>query len=315
MQDIQNPSETPNSAPSDVDVAVILIGINARAFVTGCLDSLKNAGWHNHTYEAVYVDNGSTDDTLEVLARDYPWARCIDNGRNLGFCPAANQAARTCNARYYYFINDDTIVLDDAIALLVTFMDENPDVATAGSRLLFPDMTEQYSGRGFPTIASAFMGRRSPVTRFFPNAPWVRRYLNKDGLEKGVPFDVDWVSAAGQIVRPAEFWAVGGFAEDYYYWHEPIICSRLAQRGGRVMLHPRSKVIHYEGHGSGARPYASQKFHIKDFHRGAYRCYCEYHRVGKFHPARFLVGAMLGTRGMLMLLIAKLKSVLKPQTT
>lgn len=296
-------------------MAVILIGINARDFVKGCLDSLQEAEWHGCSWEAVYVDNGSTDDTLEVLARDYPWARRIDNGRNLGFCPAANQAARTCHSRYYYFINDDTIVRDDAIALLVQYMDAHPEVATTGSRLIFPDGEEQYSGRGFPTLASAFMGRRSPLTKWFPNAPWVRRYLNKDGLEKGEPFEVDWVSAAGQIVRPDKFWEVGGFAEDYYYWHEPIICNRLADRGGKVVLHPQSTVVHYEGQGSGARPYTSQKFHIIDFHRGAYRCYREYHRLGRFHPAGLLVGALLATRGALQLSLAKIKSLLRPQTT
>ncbi len=81
------------------------------------------------------------------------------------------------------------------------------------------------------------------------------------------------------------------------------------------MLHPGSKVIHYEGQGSGARPYPSQKFHIIDFHRGAYRCYCEYHRLGAFHPARIFVGLLLGARGLLQLTVAKLKSLLRPQTT
>lgn len=305
----------PDSQAPEVDVAVILIGINARDFVTGCLDSLRKAEWHGLRYEVVYVDNGSTDDTLETLGRDYPWARCIDNGKNLGFCPAANQAARTCRARYYYFINDDTLVLDDAISLLVRFMDEHPEVATCGSRLLYPDHSEQYSGRAFPTLMSSFMGRRSPLTRMFPEAPWVRRYLCKDGLESGEPFAVDWVSAAGQIVRPEDFWAVGGFAEDYYYWHEAILCARLAERDRKVMLHPRSKVIHYEGQGSGARPYKSQKFHIIDFHRGAHRCYCEYHEIGHLHPARYLVGGLLGSRALLQLAAAKLRSLTQPRTS
>jgi hypothetical protein len=178
-----------------------------------------------------------------------------------------------------------------------------------GSRLLYPDGSEQYSGRGFPTLLSSFMGRTSPLTRLFPNAPWVRRYLCKDRLEKDEPFRVDWVSAAGQIFRPSDFWSVGGYAEDYYYWHEAIICGRLARLGRKIMLHPRSRVIHYEGKGSGNRPYASQKFHILDFHRGAYRCYCEHHQLGKFHPARLMAGALLASRAAVKLAVARMKTL------
>ena len=294
------------------DIAIILVGLNAKDFIVGCIDSILNATWGEKSYEVIYADNGSSDGSVELIKEKYDWVQVIDNGSNLGFCKAANIGARAANSRYYYFINDDTLVIDDALALLVDYMDANPDVATTGSRLLYPDMSEQYSGRGFPTLLSSFMGRRSPLTKLFPNAPWVRRYLCKDGLEKNVPFEADWVSAAGQIFNPELFWKVGGFAEDYYYWHEAVICSRLKKDGYKVMLHPESKVIHYEGQGSGSRrSYAVQKFHIVDFHGGAYRAYRYHHELGKFHPAGIFVGLLLGTRALLLLTAARIKTLLQ----
>lgn len=300
-----------NTSTKTHDVSIILVGLNARDFVKGCLDSILQADWRNKTYEVVYSDNGSTDGSVELIRSEYAWVKVLENGENLGFCKAANLGAKASNSRYYYFINDDTLVLRDAIAMLVDYMDENKAVATTGSRLLYPDMTEQYSGRGFPTLLSAFMGRRSPLTNLFPNAPWVRRYLCKDGLEAGQPFDVDWVSAAGQIVRPAIFWEVGGFAEDYYYWHEAVICSRFKKRGHRVVLHPESKIIHYEGKGSGSRrSYQVQKFHIVDFHRGAYRAYRNHYGLSSLHPGGIMVGLMLSSRALAMLTVARLKTAL-----
>jgi N-acetylglucosaminyl-diphospho-decaprenol L-rhamnosyltransferase len=303
-----NPASNGSSRRPRHDVAVILVGLDALEFVKGCLDSLQRAGWRGKTYEVVYVDNGSSDGTCRVLAAEYPWVKVIENGHNAGYCKAANEGARHADSRYYYFINDDTLVVDDAIALLVEFMDAHPEVGTAGSRLLYPDGSEQYSGRTFPTLMSSFMGRRSPLTRRFPDAPWVRRYLCKDQLEKGEPFRVDWVSAAGQIFRPADFWKVGGYDESYYYWHEAVICHRLARAGREVMLHPQSKVIHYEGKGSGRRTYRVQKFHILDFHRGAFRCQCELRGLGRFHPVRFAVGALLGGRAAMQLARARLQT-------
>lgn len=297
----------PQSGPKH-DAAIVLVGINARDYVKGCIESLQKAEWRGKTYEVIYADNGSTDDTVQMLATEFPHVKVIENGRNIGYCKAANDGARLADSRYLCFLNDDTLVLDDAIALLIEFMDEHPDVGTTGCRLLYPDGAEQYSGRMFPTLLSSFMGRRSPLTKMFPNAPWVRRYLCKDQLKQSEPFPVDWVSAAGQIFRPSDFWKVGGYDESYYYWHEAVVCRRLAEAGCKVMLHPRSRVIHYEGKGSGHRPYPVQKFHILDFHRGAYRCFCEQRRLGKFHPARWLVGALLGSRAALTLAAARLLS-------
>jgi GT2 family glycosyltransferase len=295
------------------DVAIVIVGLNARTYVCGLLESLLHATWRQVTYETIYVDNGSTDDTVAQLRSQYPWVHLIANSHNAGFCRAANQGARQAHSRYLYFINDDTLVLEDAIALLVDFMDAHSEVATAGSRLLYPNGAEQYSGRRFPTLLSGFMGRTSPLTRLFPKAPWVRRYLCKDELALGQPFRVDWLSAAGLIFRPSDFWAVGGFAEDYYYWHEAVICDRLARNGRLIVLHPESKVVHYEGKGSGARPYLTQKFHILDFHRGAYRCYCEHNHLSRVHPFRWAVGVLLASRAALKLAAARLKSLGQPR--
>lgn len=305
-------SVPPADGPHTYDVAVIIVGLNAKDYVRGLLESLLRAEWRQTKYETIYVDNGSTDGTVTDLRKSYPWVHLVENGNNVGYCKAANQGARRASSRYFYFINDDTVVLGQAIALVVEYMDTHPEVASAGSRLLYPDGSEQYSGRRFPTLLSAFMGRTSPLTRLFPNAPWVRRYLCTDELARGEPFPVDWVSAAGQIFRPADFWGVGGYAEDYYYWHEAVICGRLARRGRKIVLHPRSKIIHYEGKGSGTRPYLAQRFHILDFHRGAYRCYCEHYRLGRSHPARWIAGTLLAGRAGLQLALASLRNLIQP---
>lgn len=304
-----SPTHSLNQVPQPPDVSVIVVGLNAKDYVCGCLDSLLGADWRGRRHETIYIDNGSRDGTVAHLQAHYGWVRLIDNGYNAGFCKAANMGARISSSRYLYFINDDTLVVRDAIALLVDYMDAEPDVATTGSRLLYPDGSEQYSGRRFPGFLSSFMGRRSPLTRLFPSAPWVRSYLCKDQLNGREPFPVDWVSAAGQIFRATDFWEVGGFAEDYYYWHEAVICERLAGRGRRVMLHPESRVIHYEGKGSGHRPYPAQRFHILDFHRGAYRFYCQRHRLGALHPARWLAALLLGGRAGILLAIARVRAL------
>ena len=290
------------------DVSIIIVGLNAKNYVLDCMKSIFDANWQDVSYEVIYIDNGSTDSSVEAVESSYTdTIKVKANKLNLGYCPAANQGATMSSGRYLYFINDDTLVIDDAIALIVNYMDENPDVGTAGSRLIYPNGDEQYSGRMFPDIFSSIFGRRSVLARLFPNIKPVSSYLCKKQLEQKIPFEVDWVSAAGQIVRAEDFTAVGGFAEDYYYWHEAVFCHRLEQIDKRIILHPESVVIHYEGQGSGARPLKSQRFHIIDFHLGAIRAYAERYSLGQFSPTRLLVTAALLSRAFLLLTQVHLK--------
>lgn len=291
------------------DVAVIIVGLNASAYVKQCLASLASAAWPHCTYEVIYVDNGSSDDTLAMLQENFPDVTVLANHTNLGFCKAANQGARIANSRYYLFLNDDTMVQDNAIALLMEFLDQEPKAGVVASRLLNPDLSDQWSGRRFPSLANALLGRRSILSRFFPNARPLVAYLCRDQVQGTAPFGVDWVSAAALMVRQETFHAVGGFAEDYYYWHEAVFCDRIRKAGKDVFLHPESKIIHYEGKGSGARPYRVRKWHIVNFHVGAYRCYCEHYNLGRCHPLRWFTAVALGIRATALIIASRIASL------
>lgn len=286
-----------------IDVGIVLVGLNARDYICQCLRSIGQADWRGFTYEVIYVDNGSTDDSVDAVRSEFPSVRIVEQGRNVGYSPAANEGAQLTDARYLLFINDDTLILDDAIPLLVEYLDQHPTVGVLGSRLLYPDMSEQYSARMYPSMIHAFFGRRSPLSRLFGKSSIVTDYLYKQQLQGTEPFPCDWVSAAGVMIRPDCFEASGRFPEDYYYWHETLFSFRAAKLGWQTFLHPESKIIHYEGKGSGPRPLASQKFHITNFHNGAYRLHKELHGVGDAHPTSWVV--FLGCKVRMYLLLAK----------
>lgn len=292
---------TQQAAEGRVDVSVVLVGLNACHYIVECIVSLKAAQWPDCSYEIIYVDNGSKDDSVARVTAEHPDVRLIANASNTGYCPAANQGSRIARGDYLYFLNDDTIVLDDAIARTLRTLRAEPRGGVVGSRLLNLDRTDQWSGRRFPSVWSAFLGRRSWLTRWLPNASPVVDYLCKQEVARGVPFEADWVSAAAMLVSQRDFWAVGGFAEDYYYWHEAVFCDRMHAAGHAVLLDPQSLIVHYEGKGSGKRTYPVLRWHILNFHRGAFRCFCEHYGLSKLHPLRWLVGAGLATRAGLLL--------------
>jgi GT2 family glycosyltransferase len=295
-----------------VDLSVIIISLNSRGFLRECLESLRTAQWHACSHEVIVVDNGSTDGTADMLAREYPYVRVVANASNVGYCRAGNQGAAVSQGRYFLFLNDDTLMLDDALPLLVEWADAHPRVGMIGSRLLNTDGTDQFSsGRRFTTPAAAIFGRKSILTRLFPNARWARSYLMSDRVDGDEPYEVDWLSAAAMVVSREAFAAAGGLVEDFYYFHEQVFCARVKEAGFLVYLHPRSRIVHHEGVGSGVRTRRVRRRHIQAFHQAALRWFCLHHGIGAYSPTRLVAAAALYARAWLLIGL----DALKPEKT
>jgi N-acetylglucosaminyl-diphospho-decaprenol L-rhamnosyltransferase len=291
-----------------VDVSAIIISLNSKRYLAGCLETLERGPWRGVSREILVADNGSTDGTVEMLRERYPQVRLLAIGKNIGFCPAGNRAAREAAGRYLLFLNDDILIQEDAIARLVEWMDAHPEAGMIGSRLLNVDGSDQFSsGRTFPGPMNALFGRKSVLTRLFPRARWARRYLLSDRVEGSEPYQVDWLSAAAMLVRREAFEKSGGLAEDFYYFHEMVICSRCRKAGYSIWLDPQSKIVHYEGAGSGVRTRRVRRKHIAGFHRAAYRWYCLHHGLGETNPRRWLAAAVLAARAGALILSDSLK--------
>ena len=85
--------------------------------------------------EVVVADNNSTDDSLEMLARDFPAVRCITLDRNYGFAKGYNMALRQIEAEYFILLNSDVEVTGDWLLPLVSYMDVHPEVAACQPKL------------------------------------------------------------------------------------------------------------------------------------------------------------------------------------
>lgn len=291
------------------DVVIIIVGLDAWHYVEQCLDSLSRVDWGHLTQQTIYVDNASRDGSAEKVREKFGDVDVIANATNIGFCRACNQAVAKSASRYVFYLNDDTIVMPDTIPRLIRFLDSTPIATAAGCRVFYGDMTEQWSARRFPTWKNALFGRRSLLTKWFPNAKVVRHYLFKDQIDQGIPFAVDWIPGSCSLVRREAVDKVGGLPEDLHYWSDAVFCDRLNRiAGGSIYIVPESRLIHFEGRGSGTKTRVLSNWLIKDFHRGAYTFYCEHFQLGPNHPARWLAASGLAARAGLMIFVNWVKS-------
>lgn len=263
------------------EVSVVLVTLNAMPWLERCLDSIGR-------YEAVVVDHGSTDGTLELVRSR--GVRLIAQ-ENRGLAAGWNTGLRAVGGDYVLILNADAWVVGDAVERLTAFADAHPDAAVVCPRLLNPDGTLQRSVRGFPTLwrlATEYLFLRKLVPR--------SRLLNAfyaGGFDHDEAHECEWVMGAAMLVRREAIDAVGLLDEDFFLFSEEVDwCYRFRQAGWTVLFTPAAEVVHVGGASHGGRLFTEQVL-------GHVRFLAKHRGVREAERARRLLVAALRLRGLL----------------
>lgn len=237
------------------DLSVIIVSWNVRELLRACLRSLES-GVKRHeseVLEIIVVDNASTDGSAAMVAAEFPQVRLIANAENRGFTGGNNQGIAAARGRYILFLNPDTVVIGDALAQMMAYLQAHEDVGIVGPQLRYGDGRLQSSCRRFPTLWSALF-ESTPIAWHWPNNPWARRYRMEDEISSTAPgeeIEVDWLVGAALMTRRAVLDQVGGFDEGYFMYSEELDwCRRVKAAGWRIVYLPTAQIVHYEGKSS-----------------------------------------------------------------
>ncbi len=262
-----------------MDLSVIILNWNACEWLERSVGSALAQDTGPYAFEVVFVDNASTDGSVEFVRSRFPGARVMAMDRNLGFAGGNNGAIRESEGRYVLLLNPDTETHPGAFRALLDFMDAHPQCGIAGPKLLNPDGSLQYSCRHFPTLEAGLF-RNTPLGKLFPGNRATKDYLMKD-----VPHDrampVDWVSGAAMLIRREVLDQVGLLDEGYFMYVEDVdLCYRARHAGWEVWYEPAGVITHAIGKSSDKRPLPM----IAAFHRSMFRFFRK-HYLGARYPA------------------------------
>ena len=151
------------SIPSaeELDLAIVILNYNASALLSACLTSVY-ASVGNFSYTGCVVDNGSSDDSAVMVGDHFPQTGLIVSETNLGFSAGNNLALRQLGLtepqplhnrsfpRYILLLNNDTVLPANALADMIQFMDERPDLGIAGPRVRRRPASPGRPGTGIP---------------------------------------------------------------------------------------------------------------------------------------------------------------------
>ncbi len=235
-----------------MDVSVVIVSWNSELYIHGCLESIMSAA-QQHTAEIIVVDNGSTDQTVQIVRRYFPEVQVIETHANLGFAHAVNVGSRRVRGRYLFLLNPDSKVSSDTIDKLVDFLDSHPDAGAVSPRILDEDgRSASFSVRQFPSLTNTIL-RQSGLRRLFPNS----RLFGCETLgerDRSTLMVVACVSGAAIMLSQAVFESVGRLNEELPMYFEDLeLCAQVG-RIARIYYFPESSVVHFGRKSAGRSP-------------------------------------------------------------
>jgi len=203
-------------------ISIIIVNYNTAHMIGPCLKSIEDN--MDFPLETFVVDNASQDESVSLIKNNFSWVQLMESEQNLGFGKANNLAIPKCKGRYIYFLNPDTQIKSGIFNIMTSFMDKNPQVGLAGTRLVYPDGQDQDS-----------------VQYSYPRHRYAKKKFNQ---LKG---EIAWVLGASMIARKEIVQSVGGFDERFFLYAEDVdLCLTIRQKGWEIAYIHEAQVTHWE---------------------------------------------------------------------
>lgn len=281
---------------------IIIVNYNSTDHVLRCIESIASHVDLDNV-NVVVADNHSSD-RPERIEDAFEGVRLLRNAKNIGFSRANNRAAALCRSPYLIILNPDTVVMPGFFDRIFQFIENNGAYGIIGPKIYDREQRIQGSARSFPTLLTSLFGRRSPLTKLYPNNTITRKNMLNLHYTGALPLDVDWVSGACMVIHRHVFESVGRFDEGFFlYWEDADLCRRVKAAGWRIAYYPGASLVHFTGKSSDTHPYYAT-YH---FHRSCYYLYRKHARglKGLLAPLVFSGLALRGLFAMLLIFIRR----------
>ncbi len=239
-------------------ISVLIVNYNGEKFLKECLQSIDlQLSRGDVPFEILLLDNASTDDSaslLNTLQSRVNHLKLYWSDTNLGFSAANNRLAKHAAYDHLLLLNNDThtLRLDSLVQLFSETGLDHGTIYTAD--LLNPDGSPQKSGFNYPSLARIALG----LFLLKPLFAALFRFFPKGGKEA-----YDYYSGCFLVLSKQLFQEVGGFDEQFYFYHEECdLFLRMDQRGVRKEKLAGDVIVHYGGGGTEISAFSFQNYYV-----------------------------------------------------
>jgi O-antigen biosynthesis protein len=265
-----------------MDLSVIIVNYNMKALVSECLASLDKLQT-DVSFEVIFIDNISSDGSVEAVRKSFPWVSVVANTENAGFAKACNQGVALAQGDYILFLNPDTEMPPGTLDKMIDFFTRNPKAGILGCRTVNTDGSEEPCVYRYPTLARTYIDT-------FYLGKWLGGYEVKPGALNG-DAEVEVICGACFLIRRSVIEHVGSFDEEFWMYGEDVeLCYRAAKAGWKIFYLNSISVIHKRGQ----RHLGEDTYHdIARISYNHYKWIFHYYSKHCSAPARFLLLMMM----------------------
>ncbi len=226
-------------------LSVIIVSYKVRFYLEQCLLAVEKAT-EGIEAEIYVVDNHSGDGTVEYITERFLEINFINSNHNLGFSRANNVAIKQSCGEYVLLLNPDTIVAEDSIRDVLSFMEDHPNAGGAGVRMLCDDgRSAMESRRGLPSPMTAFYKMSGLCAKYPKSRRFGKYYMSY--LSWDEPTQIEVISGAFCMLRRSALDKIGLLDEDFFMYGEDIDLSYRLLKGGYENWYLPSVILHYKG--------------------------------------------------------------------
>jgi GT2 family glycosyltransferase len=208
--------------------SVILVNYNGMSHLDACISSVLKQRYTN--FEVIFVDNNSSDGSLEYARNKFPNLTFVANDKNLGYAGGINSGLPYATGDYIGPLNVDTEVAPNWLSTMVAFLDKNPQAGAVTPKiLLFDDRTKiNAAGLNIHITGLGFC-----------------RGLGKENDNSVIPESVPGVSGCSYLIRRQLFEQMNGAPGWCFMGNDDVIVSWLLRlMGYELYCLPESIVFH-----------------------------------------------------------------------
>lgn len=218
--------------------AVVILNYNGAGMLRRFLPSVIKYSPEASIYVA---DNGSSDESCDVVRNEFPAVKLMVLDHNYGFAEGYNRALAQVDEEYAVLLNSDVEVTRGWLSPMTQFLDSNPEVAACQPKLL------SFKQKDFFEYAGAAGGFIDKWGYTFCRGR-IFNTVERDSGQYDDTTDVFWATGAALMIRNEVYKNNGGLDGRFFAHMEEIdLCWRLRSRGYRIACVPQSHVYHVGG--------------------------------------------------------------------
>ena len=231
---------TGSNADGMKPLAVIILNWNGRDLLRRFLPSVVEHS-DSSISRIVVADNGSDDDSIEVLEREFPQVEILRLEKNFGFAEGYNRAVKAIECKYTILLNSDAAASPGWDIAIFDFMENQPDVGACQPKLLSFNNPESFEYAGAAGGYIDCNGYPYCRGRIFDTC-------EKDAGQYDSIADIHWATGAALMVRRQVYIDCGGLDPEFFAHMEEIdLCWRIRLAGWKIAIVPTAVVYHLGG--------------------------------------------------------------------